>query len=141
MTMKMNVFHLPTLLRESLEHLGCDKEIVGNVDQHSPIMLEFNDAASIFLAVEETHVWIYCHIKLKNHSVLDARAEDTLRIISTPRDWSLVSVLTGVRNEESGEFTLSAPVKATHLENKELFASVLEDVHEAAKELCGMIQE
>jgi hypothetical protein len=130
-------FDLPAVLKVALEQLGCDLQAFGSVDQHSPISLRFNDTPDIQLSVDESNVWIYSLIPLRDPGVVNVQADALLGITLAPREWSRAGYLTAGLYENA--LQLNASINESALNDPQRFPMILEEFYGEVKRLSAAL--
>jgi len=124
---------LPILLGDALKQLGCDPKLVTGVDQHSPIVLEFNNAPDIYLSVDESNVWLSTQIPVAYANTIDDKGAVVMKAALAPCAWSQTGSLGGIRGDDDLHFKVS--IKEDFLMDPDRFAGVLEEFYGEVKSL------
>ncbi|MEX9949361.1 CesT family type III secretion system chaperone [Providencia zhijiangensis] len=121
-------------LNEFLNSMGRSDLINPQLDCHSNIQLEMDDAPAINIDLSSDDLIIWCNLMECNYSRLDASSASLLKDILeyVPRNFHAGQP---ALNLIENNLVLSAVLKATSLDNMQLFADSFDEFFERATEL------
>ncbi|AMC33575.1 hypothetical protein [Janthinobacterium sp. B9-8] len=83
--MDMQNLDIATLVKAALQHLGFPGGPVKDIDGHSTICFNFDDAPSIYLVKDEYSVWLWSRISEFNESAMAQYGNDLLTHLMEPQ--------------------------------------------------------
>ncbi|HEQ1859337.1 TPA: type III secretion system protein [Providencia alcalifaciens] len=121
-------------LNEFLNSMGRSDLVNPQLDCHSNIQLEMNDAPAINIDLSSDDLIIWCNLMECNYSRLDASSAPLLKGILeyVPRNFHPGQPALNIMENN---LVLSAVLKATSLDDMQLFADSFEEFFERANEL------
>lgn len=78
---------IAALVKNALLHLGCSDEMVKDIDGHSTICFNFDNAPSIYLVKDEYSVWLWSRISEFNESTFTQYSSDLLAHLMKPQTY------------------------------------------------------
>ncbi|UBX50518.1 type III secretion system protein [Providencia alcalifaciens] len=121
-------------LNEFLNSMGRSDLVNPQLDCHSNIQLEMNDAPAINIDLSSDDLIIWCNLMECNYSRLDASSASLLKGILeyVPRNFHAGQPALNIMENN---LVLSAVLKSASLDNMQLFADSFEEFFERATEL------
>lgn len=116
-------FNIADLVKNALIDVGCNSSMIGNLDGHSTIALDFRDLPSIYITSSEEGVWVWSRLAECNESLLRHRAYELLNVLMTPFDFSLNGFPCLAKGEGYLEF--KALIKEDSLLDRSRFTNAL----------------
>lgn len=114
---------LAQLVRDALTASGCSDSLIGNLDGHSTIALDFKDLPSIYITANDDGVWVWSRIAEFNQAAIDSRAPAILQHLMEGAAY----MATGhpMLTEGEGYLEYKALVKEEWLADSSRFSEVL----------------
>ncbi|GGY24008.1 InvB/SpaK family type III secretion system chaperone [Paludibacterium paludis] len=111
------------LVRDALTESGCSESLIGDLDGHSTIALDFKDIPSLFVTANEDGIWIWSRIAEYNPAAIDNRAAAILQHLMSGSAFMVAGhpVLT----VGEGYLEYKALVKEEWLSDSQRFSEVL----------------
>lgn len=72
---------IASLLRAALQEIGCDPSLIGNIDDHSTIALDFHDRPSIYISRQNDDVWLWGRLGEHHENSLNQQAPALLKAL------------------------------------------------------------
>lgn len=121
-------------LNAFLNSMGRGDLVNSQLDCHSNIQLEMNDAPAINIDLSTDDLIIWCSFEEYNHSRLDSSSAALLKnmLEYPPRNFYVGQPALSLVEDN---LVLSAVLKTTSLDNMQLFADSFEEFFERANEL------
>lgn len=134
----MRCLDIADLVKSALVEVGCDPSLIGTLDGHSTIVLDFHDLPSIYITAMDEGVWIWSRIVDYHEAVLNNRAANILRELMKPSDYILNGFSSLCEGERELEFKVL--VKEHYLSEGRLFAKALNGFFDRVESLCAVIK-
>ena len=133
----MQNINIVLLVKDALVHLGCDPNVVGNIDDHSTISFDFDQNNSIYLSAEAHHVWLWSRIAEFNEQVVAMRGGDMLSHLMEPH----VFLQTGHPALIVGEgyFEYKGLVHEDYLNDAPSFAAALQGFFDSMRTMTEIV--
>lgn len=114
---------LAALVESALLEMGCDSSLLGKIDSHSTIALDFNGRPSIYVSEKEGDIWLWSKIYEYHDEAFDQLAPKLLKELMQGYEFIRGEHPALVTNE--GYFELKALVHTHCLVDGKNFAQAL----------------
>ncbi|KVD78010.1 hypothetical protein WS62_29745 [Burkholderia sp. ABCPW 14] len=131
----MNV-DVVTLVKESLDKMGCGSAIAGELDVHSPICIDFNAMPSMYVEAEGDKVTLWATLDYAGNAQLSRAASDLLEFM-LPRGSEIFVCRRPLLSLVDDSLVLHARVEDDFLADADTFMKALEAFYE---DLCGVFE-
>ena len=112
------------LVKDALIHSGCEQALIGEIDEHSTIALDFKWSPTIYVSRRDDDIWLWCRLIDYHDGNLNTYAAALIR--------EQMKKLSFIRNdhlnlnENEGYLELSGLIHPNYIENGVEFAKALE---------------
>lgn len=114
---------LAVLVEGALLEMGCDSSLLGKIDSHSTIALDFNGRPSIYVSEKDGDIWLWSRIFEHHDEAFDQLAPKLLKELMHGYEFIRGEHLALVIND--GYFELKALVHSNCLVDGKSFAQAL----------------
>lgn len=133
----MNI-DIVSLVRVALVESGCEESLLGDLDAHSTISLDFEKTPSLLISMVDDHVWIWSRICEAHETILHHSASVILEKIMTGCQFSMTGQLQVTKND--GYLELRGMVHPSYLESSQRFADALDEFFSHQEDILGLIR-
>ncbi|MFM2591324.1 hypothetical protein [Vibrio sp. TBV020] len=127
---------LAYLVKEALSSLGCEDSYLKKLDSFSTITLDFTNANSINLSIEEERLCIWSHFN-QDLSSLTLNSKRVLELISNPIDG--IEMNLPVLGTSDNRVYIKALINVDILEDRHRFAKTIDNFYTLIKHISEMI--
>ena len=127
------------LIRETLQYMGCDPGVVGNISGRSPVVFNFNNELTLHLSMEAGNKLLWTEIGEYSEHLMDQCGAKILRLLleSFPCFVTRKLFLTHTH----GRLYLQADIDEAALESAQTFATALQLFFERAVMARQIVRE
>ncbi len=118
------------LVEDALLHSGCDRKMIGGLDGHSTIALDFHWSPTIYVSARNDDIWLWCRLTEYHEGNFNAYAAALIK-----EQMKKLAFLRGDHlnlNENEGHLELNGLIHGDYIENGVEFAKALEGFLERA---------
>lgn len=127
------------LVQEALLEIGCDPTLLGKIDSHSTIALDFHDRPSIFVSQKEDEVWLWARLTEHHADAFDQLSPALLKGLMKGYAFIRAEHPSLVVNE--GYVELKALIHEGYLNEGARFAEALNGFFECTESFSQIINE
>ena len=131
------VFSLGDLVYQVLSQMGMGERLLKEFNQHSTIVLKFNEALDISISVSDDRLWVWSILQEVDRSTIYKNAIGILSVISEPME----NVETGqlALGEIDQGYEVKALVNLKCLSQEGEFKKLIEDFYNKINDLRDLI--
>lgn len=130
---------IASLLKAALQEIGCDPSLIGDIDSHSTIALDFHDRPSIYVSRQDDDVWLWGRLGEYHESSFDQQAPVLLKGLMQGYPFIHGEHPSLVIND--GYVELKALLRIDHLEDARKFAEALSGFFECIYEFSELLKK
>lgn len=133
-----------SVLTEALDKMGCSKEKISTLDEHSPIEMTFSSIPPIIISfVREDpnkFIRISCEFEACPTHTCDLKASDWSRIASADVWWAMGGALSSTLYRENNSPVLTAILSRDAITDAVRLGHALEDFYDRAVQLSDLFR-
>ncbi|PUA19953.1 type III secretion system chaperone SpaK [Glaciimonas sp. PCH181] len=118
------------LVQDALIHTGCEKNLIGPLDSHSTIALDFHWSPTIYVSRRDDDIWLWCRLTEYHEGNLGSYATALIKEQMKKLPFLRSDHLN--LNENEGHLELSGLIHPGFIENGVEFSKALEGFLERA---------
>ncbi|MEB0140393.1 MULTISPECIES: hypothetical protein [unclassified Undibacterium] len=134
----MQYIDIATLVKDALLSGGCAADMIGDLDSHSTIALDFNWSPTIYVGRRDDDIWLWSRLCEYHENSVDLHAASLLKEMMKKLSWVRNDHL--CFNEDQGYLELRGLVALSALEDGEKFREALEGFLERADTFRALLK-